>query len=179
MPVKIKAINCKGLVEKFITDQQTKKNILTSFGTSGGDFLCPDIESYYLFKPDWMDFSYQTYASLSFHVYKNEISDVDIANAYIRAVYMFPYYNPAEYRETGQLSWSSKEREYAYFDVTGDNPQSIIQDIYRRNIRIYNNLWFDISSLYWLQVGNSETIYETGIPIFRYHQQNEGFSFLF
>ena len=55
--------------------------------------------------------------------YKTGDSSSLAAKAYIRASYVYPFYNPDYYRDSGsKLSWTANTAQYSYFDVTGETP---------------------------------------------------------
>ena len=41
-------------------------------------------------------------------------------------------------------------------------PVSIVQRLFEKNVDIYDFIWFDISTLYWLDIGKSFKAYEPG-----------------
>ena len=92
----------------------------------------------------------------------------------------YPYYDADEYRSNGgYLLWTNYIKKHSYYDVTGETPQQISQGIYKTIISIYNFLWFDISTFYWLNSGSSFTIYKPSSYQPEYGLSNNEFNYIY
>ena len=91
---------------------------------------------------------------------KNHYADLS-QYTQVRVGYNFPNYQGSGKGGEGKLMWSTNVAQYSYLDTSGLRPQSITQNIFRQTLTIYNNLWFDLQSIYWL-FGETQTIYKSG-----------------
>ena len=83
-------------------------------------------------------------------------------NTYIRSCYSYPYYVPNESGD-GNEAWTNDIHLHPYYyDKTELITDNIVQRLFKKKVTIYDFVWFDISTFYWLDIGETFTAYEPG-----------------
>ena len=97
----VPAIYCSDFVEKYISSEYTRQQILSQFYFEGKIFLCPDLASYKLYREAWLFRNGFSTENLRIKVTAkpgqegSEVtSDTEIFQSWIS-----PFYNPEQYRD--------------------------------------------------------------------------------
>lgn len=67
----VEAVPCKDAIYRTVSDETQRDKMLAIYGSQIDDFVCPDLDSFELFVPNWLDFSYKHMKEIFFSVKVN------------------------------------------------------------------------------------------------------------
>ena len=139
--------------------------MLENFGSLADNFVCPDLTSYALYTPDWIQLDIKGLNGLAFSVKVKDGYEDMAKKTFIRSCYSYPYFEPTSNQGSSgsKVAWTNDiELHEYYYDKNDLITENIVQRLFKKKVTIYDFILFDLSTFYWMNIGTTFIAYEPG-----------------